>query len=179
MMLSGLHDRVSGHANRVRVLAAFLLTRPPNRASGSPERTKLPLGRLNILTSRQSMNAARAPSQGCLAPRRRDKPARLPLSCDVPWRVITRQKLTGLRVRSPEGRVDLRHQRRGGFRRSIPHQEMTLKLQQLIRPLRFVLASIAAIFCIASLHGVATNPVPAWTIVVIVVLLGMMVGGQY
>lgn len=50
-------------------------------------------------------------------------------------------------------------------------------MSRLIGALRFVVVAIAAVFCIASLLGIATNPVPAWTIVVIVVLLGVTVGG--
>jgi putative oxidoreductase len=50
-------------------------------------------------------------------------------------------------------------------------------MPRLIGVLRFVVVAIAAVFCIASLYAIATNPVPEWTIVVVVALLCVVVGG--
>jgi putative oxidoreductase len=56
-------------------------------------------------------------------------------------------------------------------------KQMTLNMPQMIAPLRFALAAIAVVLCIASLYAIATNPIPAWTSIVIVVLLSIMIGG--
>jgi hypothetical protein len=45
MMVMALHDRISGHANRVRVLDRSSLTPKASRASGSPVRTRSRTGR--------------------------------------------------------------------------------------------------------------------------------------
>jgi putative oxidoreductase len=50
-------------------------------------------------------------------------------------------------------------------------------MSRVIGPLRFVLAAIAAVFCIASLYAVVANPFPMWTMVVVMVLLIIMLGG--
>jgi hypothetical protein len=59
MVSNAMHDRISGHANRVRVLDRFLTTHAQSPASGSPARTKSRLGRSSIATLRLSMNEAR------------------------------------------------------------------------------------------------------------------------
>jgi putative oxidoreductase len=50
-------------------------------------------------------------------------------------------------------------------------------MSQVVGPLRFVLTGIAAVFCVAALYGIATNPVPVWTMVVVVALLIILAGG--
>lgn len=50
-------------------------------------------------------------------------------------------------------------------------------MSQVIKLLRFVLAGISAVFFIAALHGILTNPVPGWTMVVVVVLLTILLAG--
>ena len=43
-------------------------------------------------------------------------------------------------------------------------------MSQVVGALRFVLAGFSAVFCVAALSGVATNPVPVWTMTVVVAL---------
>jgi putative oxidoreductase len=50
-------------------------------------------------------------------------------------------------------------------------------MSQVIRTFRLALVAIAAFFCLASFYAIAKNPFPVWTIVVIVTLLIVMVGG--
>jgi putative oxidoreductase len=51
-------------------------------------------------------------------------------------------------------------------------------MPRLIEALRVAAVAIAAFFCVASLHAVATNPFPGWTIVVVIALLCAVVGGM-
>lgn len=44
-------------------------------------------------------------------------------------------------------------------------------MSHVIGPLRFILAALVAVFCIASLYAIATNPIPLWTMIVIVACL--------
>jgi len=50
-------------------------------------------------------------------------------------------------------------------------------MSRLIRPFRLFLTAIAAVFCLASLHAIATQPFSAWTMVVIGLCLIAVVGG--
>jgi putative oxidoreductase len=50
-------------------------------------------------------------------------------------------------------------------------------MSQVIRPLRFALAAIVAVFCIASVYAIVTNPIPMWTMVVIVICLMIAIWG--
>ena len=50
-------------------------------------------------------------------------------------------------------------------------------MSQMIGPLRFVLAALVAVFCIASLYAIVTNPIAVWTMVVVVACLIVAVCG--
>ena len=50
-------------------------------------------------------------------------------------------------------------------------------MARLVVLLRFGLAAMAALFCVVALYGLAINPAPAWTAIVVVVLLIMLVAG--
>jgi putative oxidoreductase len=50
-------------------------------------------------------------------------------------------------------------------------------MSQVIGPLRWALVGITAVFCVAALYAVVANPLPGWTLVVIVVLAIVTIGG--
>ena len=67
MMAIGLHDRISGHANRVRCSTASSPMPARSPVSGSPARMRSRPGRLSIATSRRSTIARRLLSPACPA----------------------------------------------------------------------------------------------------------------